>query len=179
MHGISSTFELINLETQGPIVVGMNARASTGGNSMEGYLRSTLIDEDGGQWSLKNSDVMGGISKVGVGQNNDPDEIANNLSYRDQVGSNKLNNSSLPFIFGSMTEMSPGQSIAVTMSFVQDGNQNTPDMPPKTVTMATEIVVGTLTSGSKKSYRLYNLTFDRVNLGARTPYIRCVLTDLE
>lgn len=62
--------------------------------------------------------------------------------------------------------MSPGQSLSVTMTFVYDANETT-SAPPKVFQMATEIVVGIVTAGTKKSYTLYNLTFDRVSLSGK------------
>src|SRR6266576_1430059 len=82
MNGIRCAFEFINLETQRPIVVAMNAIA--GGGGIGSYLRSTLVDENGGLWHLYNSDVAG-MSIVGVGQQRyaydyDPAEIVTVLS---------------------------------------------------------------------------------------------------
>lgn len=174
--GIRCSFEFINLETQRPIVVAMNLIAPNPGyNSIGRYLRSTLVDENGGLWRLANSDVAG-MSVVGVGQQipygayYNPAEIVTALSKRDDLNSDvniDQRGDRFPFIFGSTTEMSPGQSLTVTVSFVQDENQTTSVSPPKMFQIATEIVIGFVKTGTKKSYTLHNLTFDRVGLPGR------------
>lgn len=160
--GMKLSFEFINLDTQKPIVVAMNAFIAESCSIRMGYsLRSTLVDESGSVWALKNSDVTGGIGKVGVGWKGnecyDPAQIVSVLSKRDDLKSDK--EGQWNFIHGEMTDMSPGQSITVNMFFTQNNNQQT---SPRVFQLATEIVVGVLTSGSKKSYTLYNVTFDRV-----------------
>jgi hypothetical protein len=179
-NGIRCSFEFINLETQKPIVVAMNATVpdqgiNSGSASIGSYLRSTLIDENGGLWRLLNSDV-GGMTVIGVGQQRypgpyyNPAEIVTALSRRDDSDSDvsryTYGNSEgeYRFIFGSTTEMSPGQSLTVTMTFIQDTNRTTSDALPKVFQMVTEIVVGIAKTGAKKSYTLYNLTFERVSL---------------
>ena len=175
--GIRCAFEFINLETQRPIVVAMNAIAADRGREQIGdFLRSTLVDENGGQWRLHNSDVAG-MSIVGVGKQHwsgpmyDPSEIVTVLSKRDDLNSDvtvdrRIAEWPYRFIFGSTTEMSPGQSLTVTVSFVQDADETTSGPPPKVFQIASEIVVGVVTTGTKKSYSLHNLTFDRVSLPA-------------
>jgi hypothetical protein len=173
VNGIRCAFEFINLETQRPIVVAMNAiPPDQGPGSIGAYLRSSLVDENGGLWRLHNSEVAG-MSIVGVGQQPsgsyyDPAEIVTVLSKRDDLNSDVFREGWNRFIFGLTTEISPGQSLTVTGSFFQDANQTTNDTPPKVFQMATEIVVGALKSGAKKSYTLYNLTFDRVSLSGRS-----------
>jgi hypothetical protein len=168
--GMRCNFEFINLETVKPIVVAMNALSHS--NSYRGinpYLRSTLIDENGISWVIFNENVIGGMSKIGVGTSPngnayDAAEIATLLSKRDELKSDTFaNRTDYPFIFGSMTEMAPEQSITVTMTFIKNNNGNNSDTGSKIFQMATEIVVGSLTAGSKKSYLLYNLIFDRVS----------------
>jgi Caspase domain len=170
VNGIRCSFEFINLETQKPIVVAMNAVAPDGAYvALGSYLRSTLVDENGELWRLNNSDVAG-ISIVGVGAQStgysyNPSEIGTVLSKRDDLNSDVFNNNpTRPFIFGSMTEISPGQSLTVTVSFSQNVNQTTSASLPKIFQMATEVVVGIATTGAKKSYTLYNLTFDQISL---------------
>lgn len=168
--GIRCSFEFINLETQRPIVAAMNTVAPTVAWEMGSYLRSSLVDENAGVWRLHNSDVSGGISKVGVGVESttgnfyDPAEIVIALSKRDDLNSDVDVRSNRHFIFGSTTEMSPGQSLTITMTFVEDGNQMTSGSPPKVFQLASEIVVGIVRTGTKKSYTLQNFTFDRVSL---------------
>ena len=165
--GIRCAFEFINLETQRQIVVAMNAKAL--GQDYD-YLQSTLVDENGGVWHLHNSNVAGGMSIVRVGtqpesgRSYNAAEIVTALSKRDDLNSDVQNNRR--FSYGSTTEMSPGQSLTVTVIFAQTGNPT--DAPPKVFQMATEIVVGVAKTGTKKSYTLYNLTFDRVSLPGRS-----------
>ena len=178
VNGIRCSFDFINLDTQRPIIVAMNAIAPDNGGSIGSYLRSTLVDENGGLWRLRNSEVAG-ISIVGVGffkkeagggfdwngagQPYNPAEITTLLSKREDLNSDVLQNG-LHFIYGSSTEMQAGQSLSVIMSFAEDANQKTTEMSPKVVQIATEIVVGVPKSGTKKSYTLHNLTFDRISL---------------
>jgi hypothetical protein len=159
--GMRCNFEFINLETVKPIVIGLNASEADRWGDMSEYLRSNLIDENGIIWSLKITNIIGGIGKIGVGKsplnnNYDPSDIVTLLSKRDDL---KSDVSGYTFILGSMTEMAPEQSITVTMTFVKNNSESS----SKVFQMATEIVVGSLTSGSKKSYLLYNLIFDRVS----------------
>ena len=172
--GISCSFEFINLETQRPIVVAMNSTAPEPFGEIGRYLRSTLVDENSEVWRLPNS-AVGGMSIVGVGaQMNshavyNPAEIVMVLSKRDDLNSDVFpNNITGPnrFIFGSTTEMSPGQSLTVTMTFIQDANRTTTNTPPTVFQIASEIVVGVVRTGTKKSYSLHILTFDRVSLSA-------------
>ena len=65
-------------------------------------------------------------------------------------------------MFGTTTEMPPGQTLTVSMNFVQDENQRTPGPPSKIFQVATEIVVGIAPTGTKRVYSLYNLIFDQV-----------------
>lgn len=78
------------------------------------------------------------------------------------IDNSETQNGEYKFIYGSTTEMPPGQSLTVTMFFSQNNNQTTSGTP-KVFQLATEIVVGVLASGTKKSYTLYNVTFDRVS----------------
>lgn len=173
--GIRVVFGFTNLEKERPIVVAMNANAyEYTGNELGNYLRSTLVDENGGVWRLGNSDVEG-MSVVGVGNQHvngtkyNPAEIVNVLAKRDEIKSDVLQEggSEFRFVFGSMTEMPPGESKSVTMSFVRDSNQTGSGAPPKIFQLASEIVVGIVTNGAKTSYSLNNLTFDKINLAGR------------
>jgi TolB-like protein len=168
-NGIRCSFELSNLETQKPIVVAMNA-TPLNSTQLRGDLRSTLVDENGGLWRLRNSDVAGlGIVGVGMrasGDLYDPTEIVTLLSKRDDLNSDLDDRAgNRRFIFGSMTEISAGQSLTVSMTFAQV-SQTTSGAPAKFFQIASEIVVGVATTGAKKSYSLRNLTFDRVSLSA-------------
>jgi uncharacterized caspase-like protein len=179
VNGIRCAFEFMNRDTQMPLVVAMNAIACTvySGNDVVigAFLRSTLVDENGGLWRLSNADVAG-MSIVGVGEQRfmgpsyNPAEIVTVLSKRDELNSDVATEAfgyGCRFIVGSTTEMSPGQSLTVAVTFVQDANQTTSGALPKVFQMATEIVVGVPTTGTKKSYTLHNLTFDRVSLPGR------------
>jgi TolB-like protein len=173
--GIRCSFEFINLETQRPIVVAMNLIPGRQGTSNElgRFLRSTLVDENGGEWYVPNSEVAG-MSFVGVGNQGyaapyyNPADIVTVLSQRDELKSDvtmdQRRGYEYRYMFGSTTEMSPGQSVAVTMSFVQDENQTTSGPLPKVFQIATEIVVGIAKTGSKRSYTLHNFTFDQVSM---------------
>jgi hypothetical protein len=156
-NGIRCSFEFTNLDTQKPFVVALN---SENGRSDEfGHMRSSLVDENGSVMSLVRKNVIGGISKVEVGYRLDPADIASLLLKRDKLNSNFENNSRSPFVLGEMTEIAPEQTVTVTMTFFQDRNQAN---LPKVFRLESEIVVGVLTSGTKKSYTLHNLIFDRV-----------------
>jgi len=175
--GVRCVFEFISLETQRQIVVALNAVADRprGGFSwdMGTYLRSSAVDETGGVWRLQNSDVAG-MSILGVGQKDpwasyDPSEIVSALTRRDELGSERVTRNvyaAFPLLFGSMTEVQPGQSLTVTMSFVEDANQ-TGSGVPKVFQIASEIVVGIARTGTKYSYTLHNLMFDRVGIAGR------------
>lgn len=171
--GVRVVFEFTNLEKEKPIVVAMNADVCGDYycKQIGDYLRSTLVDGNGGIWRLGNSDVAG-MSVVGVGLQHlngpryNPAEIVTVLSKRDDIKSDVLQEGAqqFRFIFGSTTEMPSGQSLAVTVNFAQDPNQTGSGPPPKVFQMASEIVVGVVTAGAKTSYSLHNLTFDRVSL---------------
>jgi TolB-like protein len=166
-NGIRCSFEFINLDTQRPIVVAMNAIADDYYH-IGSYLRSTLVDENGGVWRLYHSEVAG-MSIVGVGQQQtgslyDPTEIVNTLATRDDTNSDAFQNGR-HFVFGKTTEMSPGQNSTVTMTFVEV-NRATSVLLPKVFQIASEIVVGIARTGTKKSYTLQNFTFDQVRLSS-------------
>lgn len=179
VNGIRCTLEFINLETQRPIVVAMNAveRSRDGLIVIGKYLRSSLVDENGAEWRLRNADVAG-ISIVGAGQKNihqdyDPSEIGIALSKRNDLNSDEdtqfkgtSSESRYTFIFGSTTEMSPGQRLTVTMSFFQDVGQAT-HVVPTVFQITSEIVVGISRTGTKNSYTLHNLSFDRVSISSK------------
>lgn len=175
-NGIRCSFEFINSETQRPLIVALNAMAGSQ-ITIGDFLRSTLVDENGGVWRLHSSNVAG-MSIIGVGQKYwggpvyNPAEIVTVLSKRDDLNSDvtvdrQTSEWQFRFIFGSTTEMSPGQSLSVTITFVEDANSTSSNAPPKVFQMATEIVVG-VGSSTKKSYTLHNLTFDRVSLPGRS-----------
>ena len=108
----------------------------------------------------------GGVGRKGWSVFCDPAEIVIALSKRDDLNSDvtTISGNEAIFVFGSMTDMAPGQSLAVTATFVQDANQTASEAPMRTFQMATEIVVGIAKTDAKKSYTLYNLIFDRVSV---------------
>ena len=174
--GIRCSFDFINLETQKPIVVAMNliAGPQNTANVIGSHLRSTLVDENGGVWRVPNSDVAG-MSVVGVGNQEyaapyyNPAEIVTVLSKRDDADSDwdrRIQYREFRFIFGSTTEMAPGQNLTVTMTFVRDANETLSGQSPKVFQIASEIVVGIARTGTKKSYTLHNFTFDQVSVRA-------------
>jgi curli biogenesis system outer membrane secretion channel CsgG len=67
------------------------------------------------------------------------------------------------FISGSTTTIEPGQSVTITMDFVSTADGGP---APKFIQVNSEIVVGVVTTDTKRSYSLQNLTFDRVNMPA-------------
>jgi hypothetical protein len=183
-NGVRCTFEFIN-ETQSPIVIAANANAGrtgggvayTGGVSPWGtalgdVMRTTLLDEQGTEWKLFASGLTG-IRIVSPGWNENfqpinPTDIALLLKRQDDFGTNMTTSKNWSgqyhFVWGSMTPVSPGQSISVLMTFVQDDVNKNSVLPPKVFQMATEIVVGTVSAGAKKSYSLHNLVFDRITV---------------
>lgn len=170
--GVRVVFEFTNLEKEKLIVVAMNANGCDYGCSQINlYLRSTLVDENGGVWRIANTDVEG-MSTIGVGAKHhylvyNPAEVVEALTKRDEIKSDILqeNGVDLHVVFGSMTEMPAGQSKVVTVSFAQD--QAGTGAPPKVFQMASEIVVGVVTAGAKTSYSLHNVTFDKISLQGR------------
>jgi TolB-like protein len=192
--GIRCSFEFINRETQRPIVVAMNATPGDGPSYSYGssggkcssppwvaarigdLLRTTLVDERGTVWRLSASDVTG-MSIVSVGKSSasdvfSPTDIASLLRRQDETGTNMTRDADCPrlnpfaFVFGSTTQILPGQSVTVPMSFAQDAGETPSSFPPKFFQIVSEIVVGVVTTGPKTSYSLHNLTFDRVTLPA-------------
>jgi len=131
-------------------------------------LRTTLVDERGRVWSLYPSNVIG-MSIVSAGLRDfggifSPTDVPSLLERQDKAGTNvSAYGRSYPFVFGSTTLIPPGQTMTVVMNFaqhIQDANSGS----PKSFQIVTEIVVGTVTTGAKKSYSLHNLTFDRLNV---------------
>jgi hypothetical protein len=86
------------------------------------------------------------------------------LAKRDDLNSDE--DQHRRFIFGPTTEMLPGQNMTVTMTFVQETNPTSSGASPKIFQIASEIVVGFVKAGTKKSYLLHNFTFDQVSLSA-------------
>ena len=186
VNGIRCSFKFINLETQRPIVVAMNANPSMRalGDRLR-TTRTTLLDERGTVWGLSISDVTG-ISIVSVGntlapgvtgrsnysQSANPAEIASLLQRQDETGTNMTSEPDRPdlkyaFVFGSTTPIPPGQSVTVVMNFVQDAGETTSGPSPKSFQFVAEIVIGVVTTDTKKSYSLHNVLFDRVSLPSR------------
>ena len=180
VNGIRCSFEFMNLDTQRPIAAAMNA-VPKGGNGwpaeLGDVLRTTLVDERGTVWSLSASGVTGiGIVSVGLSsiyRLASPAEIGSLLQRQDEDSTNMTFEPGRPdlkraFVLGSTTPIiPPAQSVTVVMNFVQDAGEMTSGPSPTVFQMATEIVVGIVTTGTKKSYTLYNLTFDRVGMSGR------------
>jgi hypothetical protein len=195
VNGIRCSFEFVNRETQRPIVVAMNAAPyrpppsgalfgyignprcieGSAGTRTGDVLRTTLVDERGTVWSLSTSGVIG-MSIVSVGKSSpsdvlSPTDIAAVLERQDKIGTNMTRDANCPqvqpfaFVFGSTAQIASGQSAAVTLSFVQDAVDSALGAVPKFFQINSEIVIG-VTTGAKKSYSLYNLTFDRVSMPA-------------
>jgi len=124
-------------------------------------------------WSLSTSGVIG-MSIVSVGKSSpsdvlSPTDIASVLKRQDEIGTNMTKDANCPqvqpfaFVFGSTAQITPGQSAAVTLNFVQDAVDSALGAVPKFFQISSEIVIG-VTTGAKTSYSLYNLTFDRVSM---------------
>ena len=193
VSGIRCSFEFVSRETQRPIVVALNAIPRNGrrgeggeniifignrvvtneGTSIGSVLRTTLLDERGTAWSLSTSGVTG-MSIVSVGKRSpfdvfSPTDIVSVLQRQDEIGTNMTRDADNPqlgafaFVFGSTTPIESGQSASITMTFIPDAGEPTAGAPPKFFQINSEIVVG-VTTGGKRSYSLYNLAFDRVNM---------------
>jgi TolB-like protein len=150
--------------------------AGNQGTRVGDHLRTTITDEHGTTWSLFASEVAGvgviSVGRRGVERFDDifsPADIASLMRREDENGTNMTQDANCPeqspfaFVFGSTTEIAPGQSSSVTMNFVQDAGGPTLGALPKFFQLSSELVVG-LASGGEKSYSLYNLMFDRVGI---------------
>jgi len=177
LRGIRCSFDFINRETQRPLVVAANAEAGGdsnwgGGTALGDVLRTTLVDERGSVWKLAGSGLTGmGIVSPGSGENAQaisPTEIVSLLQRQDDTGKNTFEAGGIRyrFVWGTMTPVSPGQTVTIVMTFVQDGGETASGSPPSFFQIVSEIVVGVTTSGNKKSYSLQNLIFDRVGMPA-------------
>ena len=192
--GIRCSFEFTNRDTQRSIFVGFNAIPGEPGpvGAYGGYsgqprligdvevgdvLRTTLVDETGVVWTLSASGVTG-ISIVSAGKRDaysvfSPADVPSLLRRQDETGTNMTSdsrglspNQPFAFVFGSPTEIPPGQSVTVPMGFAQRAGEVV-SSAPRTFQIMSEIVVGVATARAKTSYSLQNLTFDRVSLPAR------------
>lgn len=181
MRGTRCSFEFTNLDIRNQIMIAINATAVDRVFHSSEVLRATLLD-DGGTVSRLIASNISGIGVVGVGRKSDsnnlslydPTEISGLLKKQDDLGSNTVTVNEAfgytyhyQFIFGSMTPILPGQSVRVTMNFVQDSNGTTSGPSSKFFQMDVEVVVGTTATDSTKSYSLQNLTFDHVTSSER------------
>jgi hypothetical protein len=173
VNGIRFFFEFINRETQRHIVVAMNAT-----NKREVYsstwlsntdcglgvgLRSSLVDSNGDSWSYSS---VTGINIIGVGcaiKVHDPSEIVSMLEKQD-----RLNGASLPrnaqYVYGSPSTINPGQTMSIVMTFVLSANEQKQVSKPQFFQIESEIVVGLVMEGTRMSYSLHNVIFDRVSV---------------
>ncbi|HYM61468.1 MAG TPA: FlgO family outer membrane protein [Thermoanaerobaculia bacterium] len=178
-NGIRCSFEFTNRETQKVLVVALNAVDSFGHNwTLGDVVRTTLLDDRGRVWTLPTVNVTGvNVVSVGLGgwggsTPRAPTEIVSQLQRQDEMGTNMVAiepgrpNDKYAFVFGSTTEISPGQSVTVSLSFAEDAGDATSGAPPKSFQIVSEIVVGVAAIGSKPSYSLHNLTFDQVRMPA-------------
>jgi len=194
VNGIACSFEFTSRETQRPLVVAMNAESQDRSSPTVMLLRSSVIDDRGGVWKLSSPALGGlGFVRAGVHGRNGQDaysasEIVRLLRLRDELGrdeddpSDGTSDSSgfvhgygAPpktffefkgnrFISGSTTTIEPGHSVTVTMSFHREARGTTSGLPPTFFQLNSEIVIGVLTSNTRASYSLQNLTFDRVSM---------------
>lgn len=171
LASIRYTFEFINLETQRPLMVAMNAQAP--GNvakSMAPWLRSSLIDDRGGVWNLSAQGTTG-IGVVGVGSQGvfypyNAAEIAALLARRDELNSNTAlgrTGDQNQFLFGETSAIAPGKSARVVLSFTAAARP-TAGWSPKSFESSIEIVTGLASPNGKTVYSLHALAFDRVVL---------------
>jgi TolB-like protein len=184
LNGIRCSFEFINLDIQRSLVVAANAEAgrqpglyATGGGTTEGsalgdLLRTTLVDDRGTVWKLYRSGVSN-VTGLGVvspgrsqGQAFSPSEIPDLLKRQEATDTSTFRDRDNIFVWGSTTPIPPGQSVSVMMNFREDKDEATLGAPPTFFQFNGEIVVGIVTTGTKKSYSLHNFTFDRVSLSA-------------
>jgi hypothetical protein len=186
-QGTRCSFEFTNLDIRNPVSIAINATAVDAVFHSNEILRASLLD-DGGTVSRLIASNISGIGVVGVGRkgpntifNNvglyDPTEIASLLRKQDDLGSNTVNGHdsagypfTYQFIFGSLTAIPPGQSVRVTMNFVQDNNGTASGPASKFFQMDLELVVGVIATDSARSYSLQNLTFDHVSSAARNAH---------
>jgi hypothetical protein len=95
-----------------------------------------------------------------------PTDVPSLLKRQDEAGTNmSAYGRSYAFVFGSTTLIPPGQTMTVVMNFAQD-LQDSNSGAARFFQIVAEIVVGTATKGTKKSYALHNLAFDRVSISA-------------
>lgn len=66
------------------------------------------------------------------------------------------------FISGATTDIAPGASVTVTMTFEQEGGQST--TAPTFFQFDSEIVVGVGQTDTRRSYALHTLNFDRISM---------------
>jgi hypothetical protein len=140
---------------------------------MGDVLRTTLVDDRGGTWSLGAAGVTG-ISVVSAGKRDfqsafEPTDISSLLQRKDEAGTNMMKAEAdnpwiqpYAFVFGSTTQIAPGESASVVMTFAQDGGEPFSGAPSMFFQLSGEIVVGVFTSSTKTSYALHTLAFDRV-----------------
>ena len=180
VNGIRCSFEFVNSDAQRVIGVAFNAIPQVIPTRMIGsigeVLRTTLVDEGGTIWTLSASGLTR-MSIVSVGRRSyssifSPTDIPSLLQRQDEMGTNLTTDANypqlgeFPFVFGSTTPIPPGSSITFTMTFVQSADQAFSQPEPRLFQFESEVVVGVATSGTKKSYSLHNLTFDRVSTSA-------------
>lgn len=157
-------------------------------------LRSSVLDDRGGVWKLSSGDLGSiGFVRTGVHGPSGRDaysasEVVRLLLLRDELGrgtddpSDGISVSAdgwtrsdgsgakkfspfegNTFISGSTTTIEPGQSVTVTMSFYQERG-TTSGSPPTFFQFNSEMVIGVVEAGTRKSYSLHSLTFDRVSV---------------
>ena len=178
VRGIRCSLEFTSRETRNRIVAALNATNERKGNynitfdssvgtfgdcGMGVGLRSSLVDSNGDLWSYSS---VTGVSIIGVGcavKDHDPSEIISMLEKQDG-----LNGASLPmnakYAYGTPSTIDPGQTISVIMTFMMDASAPKSHGNPEFFQMSSEVVVGLVTTGTKKAYSLHNSTFDRISL---------------
>lgn len=180
--GVRVSIDLTSRETQRHLVAAINADAPKNGpecpscvtpygyifgQDMGKLLRATLIDERGGAWELPAARVTG-IDIVGVGLLHRPAEIVSLLqrperAYGNDSGDKGAWGKGIPAVFGSTTDIAPGQTVRLTMEFVQTLPAQAASISAHVFQFSGEFVVGVVEMNGSKSYSLQNVIFDSIS----------------
>jgi hypothetical protein len=110
-----------------------------------------------------------GVSAVGVGKTGpftaaNATDIAALLKRRDDTGADTLvfNDFGIRFVYGSTSQILPGEQLAVTMDFEAGSLGELDSAPPKTLQLNSEIVIGAENNTRRRSYSLQNLVLSDI-----------------
>lgn len=179
-RGLRLTVEFENRDQQRVMEVALNADISpqTIATIRRGWhlttasdtLRAGLLDNLGSRWNLLSSRVSG-ISTVGVGQTGpfvaaNPSDIASLLRRRDGSGTDRIVfnqfGDAVQFVFGSMTQIAPGQRLTATLDFVNERGGMGTDTRADAVQLTSDLVVATEDRPGRKSYVLRTISIGRL-----------------